>query len=88
MNAKVPVTETVRSACELLGMDPLYVANEGRFVAFVPRHQAELALKVLPAASMAGTVLSEATSTVYLRSLVGGDRILHMISGEQLPRIC
>jgi hydrogenase expression/formation protein HypE len=86
--AKIAVTETVRAACELLGLDPLYVANEGRFVAFVPAGQAAQALKVLPQASPAGTVLDEATPTVRLRSLAGGQRILQMISGEQLPRIC
>ena len=84
----IPVTETVRAACELLGLDPLYVANEGRFVAFLPADQAEKALQVLPEASRAGTVLPETTTTVYLRSIAGGERILHMISGEQLPRIC
>ncbi len=92
--ARIPVTGTVRGACELLGLDPLYVANEGRFVAFVPRSQAEQALEVLHRlevtgrASSAGLVLDEPAPAVYLRSSVGGDRILHMISGEQLPRIC
>ena len=86
--AKIPVKETVRAACELLGLDPLYVANEGRFVVFLPAHQAAQALQILPQASRAGTVLSETTTTVYLRSISGGERILHMISGEQLPRIC
>ena len=92
--ARIPVTETVRGACELLGLDPLYVANEGRFVAFLPAEQVEAALKLLhqipvtSGASQAGAVLDQSGSTVFLRSLVGGDRILHMISGEQLPRIC
>lgn len=86
--SKIPVTETVRAACELLGLDPLYVANEGRFVAFIPANQAEQALQLLPEASRVGTVLSETATTVYLRSIAGGERILHMISGEQLPRIC
>lgn len=90
----IPVTETVRGACELLGLDPLYVANEGRFVAFVPAGQAMDALEVLRqvdvanGAALAGSVLDEPDAKVYLRSTVGGDRILHMISGEQLPRIC
>ena len=78
----------------LLGLDPLYVANEGRFAAFVPCSQAKEALKVLREievttnASIAGVVLDESKATVYLRSAVGGVRILDMISGEQLPRIC
>jgi hydrogenase expression/formation protein HypE len=92
--ARIPVTETVRGACELLGLDPLYVANEGRFVAFVPADQAAAALGILRrvpvtvGASLSGTVLGEPGATVYLRSTAGGDRILHMITGEQLPRIC
>jgi hydrogenase expression/formation protein HypE len=92
--ARIPVTETVRGACELLGLDPLYVANEGRFAVFVPAGQAAAALQVLrqvevtAGASHAGFVLDEPVATVYLRSAAGGERILHMISGEQLPRIC
>ena len=92
--ACIPVTETVRGACELLGLDPLYVANEGRFAAFVPANQRAAALAVLrnvevtAGASQAGVVLDEARATVYLRSTSGGERILQMISGEQLPRIC
>jgi hydrogenase expression/formation protein HypE len=85
---KIPVVETVRGACELLGLDPLYVANEGRFVAFVPNNQDDTVLRALPEASRAGTVLDEQGAAVYLRSVAGGERILHMISGEQLPRIC
>lgn len=92
--ASIPVTEMVRGACELLGLDPLYVANEGRFVAFVPGAQAFDALAVLRkigvshGASLAGFVMEKPAPTVYLRSLAGGERILQMISGEQLPRIC
>jgi hydrogenase expression/formation protein HypE len=86
--ARIPVADTVRSACELLGLDPLYVANEGRFVAFVAPDDAPRVLQILPRASLAGTVLDEPKPTVYLRSRIGGERILHMISGEQLPRIC
>lgn len=86
--ARIPVTETVRSACELLGLDPLYVANEGRFAAFVAPDDTARVLEILPRASLAGTVLDRPKATVYLRSQIGAERILHMISGEQLPRIC
>jgi hydrogenase expression/formation protein HypE len=91
----IPVTEPVRGACEILGLDPLYVANEGRFAAFVPASQTEAALAALRSvavssgAVLAGHVLAhEAHATVTLRSRIGANRILDMISGEQLPRIC
>jgi hydrogenase expression/formation protein HypE len=87
--SRVPVRDPVRGACELLGLDPLYVANEGRFVAFVSASQAERAADVLgEGASIAGEVLAERDTLVHVRSTVGEDRILQMISGEQLPRIC
>jgi hydrogenase expression/formation protein HypE len=92
--AAIPVNETVRGACEMLGLDPLSVANEGRFAAFVPAAQADRALEILRGlavsrqAAKAGVVLNEPGSIVHLRSLAGGLRILQMISGEQLPRIC
>ena len=86
--ARIPVRDAVRGACELLGLDPLYVANEGRFAAFVPAWQVDMALSLLPGASLVGTVLAEKSATVYVRSVSGGERILQMISGEQLPRIC
>jgi hydrogenase expression/formation protein HypE len=92
--SRIPVQESVRGACELLGLDPLYVANEGRFVAFLPAGQADRALEVLRAcdvsagATLAGHVSSEPGSIVHLRSISGGLRILQMLSGEQLPRIC
>lgn len=92
--AAVPVTEPVRGACEILGLDPFYVANEGRFVAFVPAAQADAALAILAqtapggAPVRIGAVRDGAPGQVTLRSLVGVERILDRLSGEQLPRIC
>lgn len=92
--AAIPVNEPVRGACELLGLDPLYVANEGRFVAMLPAPQAEAALAVMrrhSAASQAahiGMVTDRDPSMVVLRTVVGTHRVLDLLSGEQLPRIC
>lgn len=85
----LPVREDVRGACEILGLDPLYLANEGRFIAFVPPEQAERALNVLPAgAQLIGKVSASAPPLVTLKSRIGATRIVDMFSGEQLPRIC
>jgi hydrogenase expression/formation protein HypE len=92
--SQVAVEETVAGACELLGLDPFYLANEGRFVAFVPAAQAEAALAVLRAqpvsaqATRIGTVGETPAALVTLQSRIGTRRVLDMLSGEQLPRIC
>jgi hydrogenase expression/formation protein HypE len=84
----------VQGACELLGLDPFYVANEGRFAAFVPEAEADRTLEVLRSYSFAsnavraGTVCRSPLGVVTLRTRVGGNRVLDMLSGEQLPRIC
>ena len=92
--SKVPVTENVRGACEILGLDPFYVANEGRFVAFVPSGQAERALNIMQShplgaqASVIGIVKEDASGIVTMKSQIGTQRIVGFLSGEQLPRIC
>ncbi len=92
--ARVPVSEPVRGACEILGLDPFYVANEGRFIAFVPAVQADLALAILAQTapggppSRIGIVRTGVPGEVTLRSVIGVERILDRFSGEQLPRIC
>jgi hydrogenase expression/formation protein HypE len=90
----IAVEENVCGACEILGLDPLYLANEGRFVAFVPATQADRALQILrshPVSATAvriGAVSESPAALVTLQSRIGTKRILDMHSGEQLPRIC
>jgi len=90
----IPVNETVQGACEILGLDPLYVANEGRFAVFVPAAQSDAALEVMKkvevseAAVRVGKVEESPARTVVLQSRIGGNRVVDMLSGEQLPRIC
>ncbi|ABF40705.1 Hydrogenase expression/formation protein HypE [Candidatus Koribacter versatilis Ellin345] len=90
----VPVEEGVRGACEILGLDPLYLANEGRFVGFVAERDAENALDIMrkhavsAQAKRIGTVAEAPASLVTLENLLGTKRILDMERGEPLPRIC
>src|ERR1700733_6496855 len=90
----IPVQETVQSACEILGLDPLYVANEGRFAVFVPQAHADKALEIMKKVPVSngsvrvGTVEDSPGRTVVLQSRIGGNRVVDMLSGEQLPRIC
>jgi hydrogenase expression/formation protein HypE len=90
----VPVPGPVRAACELLGMDPLYVANEGKLVAIVAREDADRALETLRAdplgarAAIVGEVTAEHPGVVVARTGIGGMRVVDMQIGEQLPRIC
>jgi len=92
--AAIPVTEPVAAACELLGLDPLYVANEGRLVAFVAASAAQQVLEIMrrhPAThnpAIIGRVTAEHPGIVVLRGRLGGERILDLLSGEQMPRIC
>jgi len=90
----VPVREDVQGACEILGFDPMYVANEGRFIAIVKSKDAEKALEVLNAnaADTAPAIIGEVTAQppklVTMTGRIGTRRIVDMFSGEQLPRIC
>jgi hydrogenase expression/formation protein HypE len=90
----IPVREDVRGACEILGFDPLYVANEGRFGCFVPADQADRALAIMRAhplgasAAAIGRVTEDQPGLVTMTSAIGAGRIVDMLSGEQLPRIC
>jgi hydrogenase expression/formation protein HypE len=92
--ALIPVREDVGAACEILGFDPLYVANEGRFVAFVAPDEAERAINRLQrdprcsGARVIGSVREAPAGLVTMKSRIGARRIVDMLSGEQLPRIC
>jgi hydrogenase expression/formation protein HypE len=90
----LPILPAVAAACELLGIDPLYVANEGKLVAVVPPNQAEAALGALRAnpfgsgAARVGEVHAQPPGIVVLRTSMGGTRIVDMLVGDPLPRIC
>lgn len=90
----IPVRDDVRGACELLGFDPCYVANEGRFVVILPAGDADRALAVLRGFEVSGgavrigAVGDTQAGLVTIRSSIGATRVMDMLSGEQLPRIC
>ncbi|MBW7957912.1 MAG: hydrogenase expression/formation protein HypE [Deltaproteobacteria bacterium] len=90
----IPIKEAVRGACEILGFDPLYLANEGKLVAVVSRESADSVLKAMRShpngrdAAIIGTVEEEPKARVLIETSIGNKRILDMLSGEQLPRIC
>jgi len=92
--ASLPIPGPVRAACEMLGLDPLYVANEGILVAIVAPEASEAALEVLRAhpageeAACIGTVTAERPGLVVLRTRLGASRVVDMLPGDQLPRIC
>lgn len=89
---KVPVHEDVSGACEILGFDPMYVANEGKFITIIPPEHADKCLNILRnhnnESSIIGKVNAAGEAIVKLKSRIGTMRILDMLSGEQLPRIC
>jgi hydrogenase expression/formation protein HypE len=90
----IPIRDEVRGACELLGLDPLYVANEGKLVAIVPEDVAEPVLATMRKnflgrnAQIIGTVTSGHAGLVTMRTALGTSRIVDMLAGDQLPRIC
>jgi hydrogenase expression/formation protein HypE len=92
--ASLPVLPAVNGACDLLGIDPLYVANEGKMLAVVPAGEAGTALDALhanplgAAATAIGEIAAEPEGIVVLRTTFGGTRIVDMLVGDPLPRIC
>ncbi|XPV75337.1 MAG: hydrogenase expression/formation protein HypE [Desulfovibrio sp.] len=91
---KVPVKSEVKGGCAMLGLDPLYLANEGKFLCILPEDQAEKALEIMRAsdvgedACVVGRVVEENAGKVVMITPLGGKRLLNMLEGEQLPRIC
>ncbi|MFA6403356.1 MAG: hydrogenase expression/formation protein HypE [Salinivirgaceae bacterium] len=90
----LPIDEAVKGACELLGFDPLYVANEGKILVILPEKEADKVLQLMKKhpegknSVIIGRVTSEHPGRVQLNTVIGSKRIVDMISGEQLPRIC
>jgi len=90
----IPVADDVRGACEILGFDPLYVANEGKCIVFVAPDAAADVLQAMrrhplgTGAAIIGHVVADHPETVVMKTRVGGKRVVDMLSGEQLPRIC
>ncbi len=90
----LPIREDVAGACEMLGLDPLYVANEGKLIAIMPAEYAESVLRCIRShplganAMCIGEVTDAEPGRVFLRTRIGGHRLIDMLRGEQLPRIC
>jgi hydrogenase expression/formation protein HypE len=90
----IPVREEVRGACELLGLDPLYVANEGKLIAIVAPYAVDVLLQAMrnhplgAESRMIGTVTAERPGLVSMRTPLGTSRVVDMLAGDQLPRIC
>jgi hydrogenase expression/formation protein HypE len=90
----IPVHDAVRGACELLGLDPLHIANEGQFLAVVAPELAEAALETLQKvpggdeARIIGEIREQPACSVLVTTLYGGSRIVDMLVGDPLPRIC
>jgi hydrogenase expression/formation protein HypE len=90
----LPVQPAVQAACEMLGFDPLYVANEGKVIVIVPEAEAQAALAAMHShpyginAARIGKVQADPPGRVLMRTLIGGTRILDVMAGEMLPRIC
>jgi hydrogenase expression/formation protein HypE len=90
----LPIKKQVNGVCELLGFDPLYIANEGKLLAIVPEKQASKVLDLIKAdtfgkdAAIIGEVTDQRPGKVFLETAIGGQRLVDMLTGEQLPRIC
>lgn len=94
VETQIPIPESVKAACEMLGLDPLYVANEGNLAAVVPAEDADKILEAMKEcfagnnATIIGEIVDEHHKMVLMKTVIGGKRVVDMLSGEQLPRIC
>ncbi|MFN3135969.1 MAG: hydrogenase expression/formation protein HypE [Candidatus Kryptonium sp.] len=92
--SEIPIPEPVKAACEMLGLDPLYVANEGKLIAVVSAEDAEKILEAMKKnplgkeAKIIGEITEEHPGVVLMKTVIGGKRVVDMLAGEQLPRIC
>jgi hydrogenase expression/formation protein HypE len=92
--ASILISEEVKGACEILGLDPLYVANEGKLLVIVAAHDVDLVVNAMKShslgqqAAVIGEVISDHPGLVMMKTRIGGTRVVDMLSGEQLPRIC
>ena len=92
--SSLPVREEVKGVCELLGLDPLYLANEGKLVVVVPQSKAEVVLAAMQShptgqkACIIGEVIDSLPGVVLMETMFGTERIVDMLVGDQLPRIC
>ena len=92
--AKIPISEEVKGACEILGLDPLHVANEGKLLAVVPSAEADAVLGAMrkhplgTRSAIIGEVVADHRGLVTMKTRIGGARVVDMLSGDQLPRIC
>jgi hydrogenase expression/formation protein HypE len=91
---QLPLSDGVRGACEIMGLDPLYLANEGKILVILPEAAAEEVLSIMQSheagkqSRIIGKVTREYPGILHLETTIGSTRIVDMISGEQLPRIC
>ena len=90
----IPVSADVNAVCEILGLDPLYIANEGKMMIFTPANRVNKVLTILQRnkygvnSCVIGEVVDEPKGKVYMETAIGGQRMIDMLAGEQLPRIC
>ncbi len=85
---KIPIKDNVKGVCEILGFEPLYIANEGVFLLFVPENESEKALSILKNGEVIGKVTENGNGRVFMETIVGGLRELDMPTGDLIPRIC